>query len=88
MCGWPTNPGWQGPPLGVCTKGVVQAFLFAPNLFLRRLEKKSDVRPGKRFERSDYETLDDNVPVNFVVYEKFGRSGIRFDRTMFQVSPA
>ena len=37
------------------------------------------------FDPHDFVVLDENVPVNFVMFEKFGRTDIKYSASMLEV---
>ena len=51
-----------------------------------RLERKADVDELTPFDPHDFIVLDENVPVNFVMFEKFGRTDIKYSASMLEVS--
>ena len=50
-----------------------------------RLERKPDVDELTPFDPHDFVVLDDNVPVNFVMFEKYGRTDIKYSASMLEV---
>ena len=50
------------------------------------MERKADAEEKLVFDPQDFHILDTNVPVNFIMYDKFGRSGIKYSASMLDVN--